>query len=50
MKHLDSWCEAIIDAGSHPTRLEGVYNVGGGPHFGLGLTIDTAAELRGQKA
>ena len=50
LEHLHPWSEAIIDAGSHPTRLRGVYNVGGGPHFGLGLTIDTAAELRGQKA
>lgn len=25
--------------------LRGVYNVGGGPHFGSGLTIDRAAEL-----
>jgi hypothetical protein len=26
-------------------RSNGVYNVGGGPHFGSGLTVDTAAEL-----
>ena len=25
-------------------------NTGGGPHFGSGLTIDTAAELYGKKA
>ena len=25
-------------------RITGVYNTGGGPHFGSGLTIDTAAE------
>jgi hypothetical protein len=28
----------------------GVYNVGGGPHFGSGLTIDTAAELHANRA
>jgi hypothetical protein len=43
--HLDAWSEAIIAAGSYPQRIAGVYNVGGGPHFGSGLTIDTAAEL-----
>jgi hypothetical protein len=43
--HLDTWSEAIIEAGSYPKRIAGVYNVGGGPHFGSGLTIDTAAEL-----
>ena len=25
-------------------QLESVYNVGGGPHFGSGLTIDTSGE------
>ena len=45
LDHLDAWSEAIIDAGSYPQRLAGVYNVGGGPHFGSGLTIDTAEEL-----
>jgi hypothetical protein len=45
LEHLDDWSEAIIDAGSYPKRLKGVYNVGGGPHFGSGLTIDTAEEL-----
>jgi hypothetical protein len=44
LEHLDAWSEAIIDAGSYPQRIAGVYNVGGGPHFGSGLTIDTAAE------
>jgi hypothetical protein len=44
LEHLDAWSEAIIAAGSYPTRIAGVYNVGGGPHFGSGLTIDTAAE------
>ena len=43
--YLDPWSEAIIDGGSYPQRIAGVYNVGGGPHFGSGLTIDTAAEL-----
>jgi hypothetical protein len=45
LERLDAWSEAIIDAGSYPQRLAGVYNVGGGPHFGSGLTIDTAAEI-----
>jgi hypothetical protein len=45
LEHLDGWSEAIIAAGSYPRRIAGVYNVGGGPHFGSGLTIDTAAEL-----
>lgn len=45
LDHLDAWSDAIIDAGSYPQRIAGVYNVGGGPHFGSGLTIDTAAEL-----
>jgi hypothetical protein len=48
--YLEAWSEAIIDAGSYPQRIAGVYNVGGGPHFGSGLTIDTAAELFGGKA
>ena len=43
LKHLDAWAEAIIAAGSYPKRIKGVYNAGGGPHFGSGLTIDTAA-------
>jgi hypothetical protein len=41
--YLDAWSDAIITAGSYPQRISGVYNVGGGPHFGSGLTIDTAA-------
>jgi hypothetical protein len=44
LKHLDAWAEAIIAAGSYPKRIKGVRNTGGGPHFGSGLTIDTAAE------
>jgi hypothetical protein len=28
-----------------PKRIAGTYNIGGGPHFGSGLTIDTAAAL-----
>jgi hypothetical protein len=44
LEHLDPWSEAIIAGGSYPKRIAGVYNVGGGPHFGYGLTIDTAAE------
>jgi hypothetical protein len=42
--HLDAWSQAIIDARSYPARVAGVYNLGGGPHMGSGLTIDTAAE------
>jgi hypothetical protein len=49
LENLDAWSEAIIDAGSYPQRIAGVYNVGGGPHFGSGLTIDTAAELFGAR-
>jgi hypothetical protein len=49
LEYLDAWSEAIIDAGSYPQRLAGVYNVGGGPHFGSGLTIDTAADLYAEK-
>jgi hypothetical protein len=44
LEHLDAWSEAIIAAGSYPQRIAGVYTVGGGPHFGSGLTIDTAAQ------
>ena len=47
-EYLDAWSEAIIAGGSHPERIAGVYNVGGGPRFGPGLTIDTAAGLQGQ--
>lgn len=43
LDHLDAWSEAIITAGSYPQRIAGVYNIDGGPHFGAGLTIDTAA-------
>jgi hypothetical protein len=49
LEHLDAWSEAIIAAGSYPQRIAGVYNVGGGPHFGSGLTIDTAAEQYANK-
>jgi hypothetical protein len=45
LDHLDAWSEAIIAAGSYPKRIAGVYNIGGGPHFGSELTIDTAGEL-----
>ena len=45
--HLDGWSDAIVAAGSYPPRVAGVYNIGGGPHFGSGLTIDTAAALYG---
>ena len=30
-------------AGSHPKRVKGVCSIGGGPHLGSGLTIDSAA-------
>jgi hypothetical protein len=50
LEHLDAWSEAIIDAGSYPQRIAGVYNLGGGPHLGSGLTIDTAAEQYGGRA
>ena len=50
LDHLDAWSEAIIAAGSYPKRIAGVYNIGGGPHFGSGLTIDTAAEVYESKA
>jgi hypothetical protein len=49
LDHLDAWSDAIIAAGSYPQRIAGVYNTGGGPHFGSGLTIDTAAELTENK-
>jgi hypothetical protein len=39
------WDAGDMDAGSYPKRIAGVYNVGGGPHFGSGLTTDTAAGL-----
>jgi hypothetical protein len=45
LEHLDAWADAIIAAGSYPQRVSGVYSLGGGPHFGSGLTIDTAAEM-----
>ena len=50
LEALDAWSEAIIDAGSYPQRIAGVYNVGGGPHFGAGLTIDTASDFLGAPA
>ncbi len=50
LDHLDAWSEAIITAGAYPKRIAGVYNIGGGPHFGSGLTIDTAAEQYDLKA
>jgi hypothetical protein len=45
LEHLDAWSDAIVASGSYPQRVAGIYNIGGGPHFGSGLTIDTAAEL-----
>ena len=45
LEALDAWSEAVISSGSYPQRIAGVYNVGGGPHFGAGLTIDSAAAV-----
>jgi hypothetical protein len=50
LKYLDAWAEAVVAAGSYPKRVSGMYSQGGGPHFGSGLTIDTAAELYENKA
>ncbi|WP_198602303.1 SCO6745 family protein [Rhodococcus opacus] len=50
LEHLDPWSEAVVAAHSYPKRIAGIYNVGGGPHFGSGLTIDTAAEKYENKA
>jgi hypothetical protein len=50
LEHLDAWSEAIIAAGSYPKRVSGIYNIGGGPHFGSGLTLNTAAEVYEKKA
>ena len=50
LEHLDPWSEAIIAARSYPKRIAGVYNVGGGPHFGSGLSLDTSAEIYDNKA
>ena len=36
-------------AGVGLSNLPEVYNTGGGPHFGSGLTADTAAELYAQR-
>jgi hypothetical protein len=48
--HLDAWSDAIVASGSYPQQVAGIYSLGGGPHFGSGLTIDTAAELFANKA
>jgi hypothetical protein len=50
LDRLDAWSEAIIKAGSYPQQIAGVYNVGGGPRFGSGMSLDSAAELFEQKA
>ncbi|MFD9667500.1 hypothetical protein ACFWAY_38840 [Rhodococcus sp. NPDC059968] len=50
LSHLDPWSEAVVAANSYPKRIAGIYNIGGGPHFGSGLTIDTAAEQYENKA
>lgn len=44
LSYLDAWSEAIVDANSYPTRISGIYYLGGGPHVS-GLTIDIAADL-----
>jgi hypothetical protein len=50
LDYLDAWSMAIIAAGSYPKRVAGQSNVGGGPHIGPGLTIDTAADLHAKTA
>ena len=50
LEHLDAWSDPIIAVGSYPKRISGVYNVGGGPHFGSGLTLDTAADCTGDES
>ncbi|GAF48835.1 SCO6745 family protein [Rhodococcus wratislaviensis] len=50
LSHLDTWSEAVVAANAYPKRVSGMYYVGGGPHFGSGLTIDTAAEQYENKA
>jgi hypothetical protein len=50
LEHLDAWSDAIINGGSYPKRVAGASNIGGGPHLGSGLTIDTAAEQYDKKA
>jgi len=45
LEHVDAWADAIVAAGSYPKRVSGIHSLGGGPHFGSGLTIDTAAEI-----
>ncbi len=50
LDHLDPWSEAIIEARSYPQRVAGVYNVGGGPHFGSELSLDTASDFYEKKA
>jgi hypothetical protein len=47
LDHLDSWSEAIIDA-FLSAASRGVCSLGGGPHMGSGLTIDSAAEIFGR--
>ena len=50
---LKSYCTsrgACMGQVAGPKRIAGVYYTGGGPHFGSGLTIDTAAELHAKKA
>ena len=48
--YLDAWSQAIVAAGSYPKRVAGVTNVGGGPNFGSGSSIDTAADLHEKTA
>ena len=42
--HLDVWSDAITKAGLVPPNGAPA-SAGGGPHFGTGLSIDTAADL-----
>jgi len=50
LQHLDAWAEAIVATSSYPKRVSGMYDLGGGPHSGSGLTIDTTARLYEHKA
>ena len=50
LEHLDTWSDAVVASGAYPQRVAGIYNIGGGPHFGSGLSIDTAAELFANKS
>ena len=48
LDHLHVWSGKITAAGLVPPN-DAPASAGGGPHFGTGLTIDTAAELYEQR-